>query len=169
MCYGAEKAYVSALIDNLHRLYGPVYPNRKVQEHILAIATNFWQHVENNTEPMPETWDDVKLLNPNIEADKKIMVGGEKLETVFQLTNRGKEIKEKIKKLKEEEDDIKKALGLIISDNKLIEDPEGNKLVSQHEITRETVSLSAIKKENENLYNQLNDYIKVSTSRVLKY
>ena len=56
-----------------------------------------------------------------------------------------------------------------MGDNTLLETPEGKKLASMYEMTRESISLSTIKKENVTLYESLADYINVSTSRVIKY
>lgn len=170
MCYNAKTAYVSCLIDgNAHKLYGPIHPNHKVQEHILALAKRFWRCVEENIEPQPEIWDDVLLLNPAIDREKKIMIAGDKLETVQEMIERGKKLKERAKDIENELDDIKTALGVIMGENTLLETPEGKKLASMYETSRESISLSTIKKGNETLYNSLSDYINVSTSRIIKY
>ena len=170
MCYNAKTAYVSCLIDgNTHKLYGPIHPIHKVQEHILALSKRFWKCVENDTEPQPERWEEVTLLNPTIDREKKIMIAGEKLETVTEMIERGKKLKERTKDIENELDDIKKSIGLIMGDNTLLETPEGKKLASMYEMTRESISLSTIKKENVTLYESLADYINVSTSRVIKY
>ena len=67
--------------------------------------------------------------------------------------------------------DIKNALGLILSNNALVEDSSGNRLIYAYETSRESISLSKIKKEKPKLYEKIKDsgYVTESKSRTLKF
>jgi predicted phage-related endonuclease len=174
MCYKAKQAYVAVLIEGRqHILYGPIKANLKVQESILAVCEKFWNCVQEKKEPQPHTWDDIILLNPELQKDKKIMImkDGDIYNSLMLLKDRKEKLSEKAKKIENELKDIKNAVGLIIAENALVEDSEGQKLVSAYEVTRETIKLKELKTEEIKIYAKLKDkgYINLSTSRQLRY
>jgi len=172
LCYDMPYAYVALLADtSSHRLYGRINKNVKTQEHILAIAERFWQCVETDTPPKPETWEDVVALNPNLDKESKTVISGDSEQKVLIMKDQYKRISKAIKKLDARQDDIKNAIGLLIGENAYLQNAEGESLAKAFEVTRETISLSNIKKELPEVAQILIDknMINKSTSRQIRF
>lgn len=172
LCYGISAAYVSVMIDTgIHRLYGPIKAHKKTQEKILAIADKFWWYVENDKPPKPNTWNDIVILNPNLDRESKTVIAGVDEEKVKQMKQEKRDIAKKIKKLEAREEDIKNAIGLLIGENSYLETSSGESLAKAFEVTREYLNFKKIKKENPRKYKNLkkDGLIYDSTSRQLRY
>jgi predicted phage-related endonuclease len=153
-CYGISEAYVAALIDNQYGCWGPIEADKRTQESALALAERFWRLVETDTTPAPETWDDVCSLYPH-SSNTTAMVGGDDEHHVREMISRDKDLAARIKKLESERDDIKNAIGVMIGGNQVLASAEGDILAKASEQTRETVSLSKIKKDLPDIAAQL--------------
>lgn len=172
LCYDIDTFYVSVMIDTgIKKTYGPFKADRKKQEYILALAEKFYWHVENDTPPKPETWEDVQKLNPVLDKESKTVVIGETEQTVIEMKDRAKNLRKKQKEIDKELDDIKNAIGLIIGENAYLENSEGNSLASAYNVTRESIKLTELKKEKIRIYNTLkkNGFITENSYRQLRY
>lgn len=137
LCYDIPVCYVSVMIDTgTHRLYGPIPANKKTQEKIIALCQRFWWCVENDKPPKPETWKDIQYLNPDFDKHSKTVIGGEKEEEAFKMKARAETLREKQKKIKEELDDIKNAVGLLIGEQKYLESSSGEKLATAFNVEK---------------------------------
>lgn len=169
LCIGNPESYVSALIDNIPHLYGPIAPHVKTQEKILAICERFWWHVENDKPPKPETWADVIALNPDLDKENKTVISGEQEEKVREMKERAKIIRARQKKDKAELDDIKNAMGLLIGKNAIMENAEGQGLATAFEVTK--YFLKDYKKMSKQRFNRMikDGFITESKYRDMRY
>jgi predicted phage-related endonuclease len=168
-CSDIQEAGVSILTNtSTYREYGPIRYNQKVIEKLLARADKFWWHVQNDTPPDPETWGDVKLIFPRVEKTAAV-ISGEQEEKIRLMKEQASGIKEKIRKLKKQQDDIKNAIGIFIGGNQVLTDAGGEELAKQSLYSRESLNLSGLKKDNPELYDQLQDYIKKTEIRRLTF
>ncbi|MFW6312809.1 MAG: YqaJ viral recombinase family protein [Spirochaetota bacterium] len=176
------------LIDTSdYREYGPIKGDPRVQEKMLALAERFWWHVETDTPPKPETWDDVALMWPK----PRDTVSMYSLDTVLTerrfLDREGNEVtiegtlldmlteREKlvagVKRSNSRIDEIKVATGILMGDNKHLSTPEGQTLATRVQTTRETVSTSEVEAKAPDLWKQLKDggFVSKSTSDYPRY
>jgi hypothetical protein len=167
---GVDYGYVAVLIDNTHKLYGPIYPNAKVQEICISLKCNFWHCMETDTPPEPETWEDIKWINPDIDNESSAMIGNEKYDEFILMKSEHDKITEKIKILEQRKENIKVAVGLLMGENKTLVNMEGIKLATQYDVERESISLSELKKDYYHFYDFLLDsgMIKKSEYRQLR-
>ena len=162
-----KTAGVSVLINTSdYREYGPICYDKKVIEALLARADRFWWHVEQDREPEPESWGDVKLIFPQVK-DKAAVISGEPEEVVRAAKLRKLEIDEQIKKLEKEREDLRNAVGVLIGENRLLSAPDGEKLASQSVFPRGSLSLKELKEKNSWLYARVKKYIKMREERRL--
>jgi len=172
LVYDIPIAYVSVMIDTgMHRLYGPIPAHKKTQEKILALCERFWWHVENNKPPKPETWSDIISRNPILDKESKIVIAGEDEEKVIEMKEQAAAIRKKQKKLNEEMDDIKNAIGLLIGENAYLESATGDSLAKAFEVARETVKLKDLKESHPRKYKTLkkDGFISESKSRQVRF
>lgn len=169
--YGVDTAWVAVLIDTAdYREYGPIKADARVQEKCLALAERFWQLVETDTQPAPETWDDVVSLFPH-QTDTTAMISGEEEARVREMIARDKSLAERIKALETERDDIKNAIGILIGKNAVLASGEGDILAKTSEQTRESVSLADIKKKSPDLETSLRTqgFVKSTSFRTVRF
>jgi|GEM_PF-5700671 len=153
LCYDIPVCYVSVMIDTgQHRLYGPISAHKKTQEKILALAERFQWHIEKDQPPEPKIWKDVIKLHPVIKKDSQSVLGGSELEKAIEMKERAKKLRAKQKDIKKELDDIKNAMGLLIGPNQYLMSADGQKIASVSQITK---------------YN-LKDYKKMTKSRLTR-
>ncbi|HET6499091.1 MAG TPA: YqaJ viral recombinase family protein [Coriobacteriia bacterium] len=146
LCYDAPSVEVAALINtNDYRVYGPVTPDRKVQESSLALAERFWWHVEHDKPPQPATWEDVCSLFP-IPRQTTAMVAGEQEQAAREMLERRRKLRAREAEIKAELDDLKNALGLMIGENAVLANAEGELLARSYGRSRETVDIAALRK-----------------------
>lgn len=172
LCYDIKSAYVSVMIDTgIKKTYGPFTPDIKKQEHILALAEKFYWHVDHDTPPKPETWEDVQKLNPELDKESKTVIIGETEFLVNIMKDKAKRMRKVIKDAEKELDDIKNSIGLIIGENAYLENSSGESMASAYNVTRESIKLSELKKEKIKTYNSLKKagFITESTYRNLRY
>ena len=145
-CYGAPAVDVAVLINtNDYREYGPVRPDPRVQEQALALAQRFWWHVEHDKPPQPATWSDICSLFP-VPQQTTAMVAGEQEQAVREMLDRRRKIGVRSAALRAEMDDIKNALGLLIGENAVLANAEGEILARSYGKSRETVDIAALRK-----------------------
>jgi predicted phage-related endonuclease len=149
---GVDYGYVAVLIDNTHKLYGPILPNAKIHEICISLKCNFWHCMETDTPPEPETWEDIKWINPDIDKESSAMIGNEKYDEFILMKSEHDKITEKIKILEERKENIKVAVGLLMGENKTLVNMEGIKLATQYDVERESISLSELATIDNNLY-----------------
>jgi predicted phage-related endonuclease len=169
--YGVDTAWVAVLIDTAdYREYGPIKADPRVQEKCLALAERFWRLVEADTEPAPETWDDVVALFPH-QTDTTAMIAGDDEQRVREMIQRDRQLAERIKGLEDERDDIKNAIGILIGENAVLSSGEGDVLAKTSEQSRESVSLANLKKKAPEIEAQLRaaGLVNVSTFRTVRY
>lgn len=169
-CYGVSTGWVAALIDNQYGTWGPIAADRKVQEKCLALAERFWRLVETDTPPPPETWDDVQRLFP-YQQDTTAMISGPEEDHVREMVKRDKELAAHIKRLDDEREDIKNAVGILIGGNSVLASAEGDVLAKSSSQSRESVSVSKLKKEAPEIEAQLRaaGLVSVSSFRTVRY
>ena len=159
LCYGAESAGVSVLIDTSdYREYGTIYPDKKTQEKLMTLAERFWHNVKTDTPPKPIIFDDVKKLFPDVQEEAAICTIDSEIDsgvTVADMLSERDAINKKIKELKLKEDDIKKAIGLLIGDNKTLMTPDGTILATRSMQSRESISVAELRKTE--YYDRLNE------------
>jgi len=173
-CYDLPSATLSTLIDTSdYREYGPVKADPRVQEKCLALAERFWWHVEKDTPPKPENWDDIASLWPRPQ-EKVSMYGLDTVltERVF-LDRDGNEVtvegtlldmlteREKLaagqKKAKKRLEEIKVAAGILMGENRYLVASDGTPLVTRVQTERDDVATAKVRDESPELWQQLKD------------
>ena len=171
MCYNVESAHVALLADtSSHKLYGEIKKDVKTQEYILALCEKFWQCVEKDIPPKPETWADILRLYPEIDEETKAVISGEEEQKVLIMKNQYKRYSKAISKLQGRQEDIKNAIGLLIGENKYLENAEGENLAKTFMTERETISLNDIKEKFPSDYKKYlkEELIKKSKTRSIR-
>jgi len=173
LCYSINECYVSALIDTgMHRLYGPIKAEKKIQEKILAICDRFWWHVENKKPPKPETWKDVCYLNPDVnEKDQKI-IAGDTEQKIIEMKDRAKKLRAREKEIKKELTDIKNGIGLTVGKNKFLMSSEGHKLATAFMVSKYNAKdLKGLKEKYPDIFDKLFEegFINISEYKDLRY
>lgn len=154
LCYVTPRNRVSAMIDTgIHRLYESIKPHKKTQESILAITERFWWHVEKDKSPKPETWKDIVRLNPNLDKTSKTMISGADEIKVKVMKDRAKFLRTKKTDVESELKDLKNAVGLILGENRTLENDMGDGLASQFDVIR--YSLKNSKDMTKGRFNKL--------------
>jgi hypothetical protein len=126
--------------------------------------------METDTPPEPETWEDIKWINPDIDNESSAMIGNEKYDEFILMKSEHDKITEKIKILEERKENIKVAVGLLMGENKTLVNMEGIKLATQYDVEKETIKLSELEKDYYEFYSFLKDsgMIKKSEYRQLR-
>lgn len=150
-CY----AYVDVFCDNEFKQYGPIEPNKKVQEVCESLKDSFWECIKTDTPPNPETWADIKWINPEVDVNKQVMISGADLDNAVKIKNEYNDLSDKIKIAQSRQDEIKTELGQKAGDSKFLVDDEGNKIITIIDVKRENISLSKIKKDDTELYEKI--------------
>lgn len=143
LCYDAELCGVSALMDTSTYLeYGPWERDPKLEGKLLEIADKFMWHVMNDTPPMPMTWNDVQELFPKINDTACVYPLDYKLNenelTIGDMIEAFHVQSEQKRKAEEKLDDIKKAIGILMGENRVMQTPDGIVLVTMASIEKET-------------------------------
>jgi len=152
-CYDAELCGVSALLDTSHYLeYGPWKLDTKLIGRLLEIADKFMWHVLNDKPPMPTTWLDYQDMFPLVNdtacvypldytLNDKGLTLGDMIEAYHIESEKKNKAEDKLQ-------DIKKAIGLIMGENRTLQTPEGQVLVTMTLTEKESVKgIKAIEKE----------------------
>ena len=170
--YDINAAYVAVLIDTSdYREYGPVIASKNTQEKILAISEKFWNCLESDTPPQPETWDDVVSMWPS-QKNTTAMISGEAELEVMGMLEKAKKLKQSQKTTKKKLDEIKNALGILIGENQVLQNPDGEIFARTYEKSRESIfSIKEIEKQAPDLARQIIDlgFIKRSSWREIKF
>lgn len=170
-CYGAKTGGVSALIDTSdYREYGPCEPDVKTQEKLLALADRFMWHVRNDKEPKPETWKDVEQMFPRVEETAKIVDPSFQIsetKTLYDMLLQRQALERKSKEIQERLDDIKKAVGLLMTDNKVLQSPDGTIYATASMQSRRSIPVTEVEKDAE-LFAKLNAAGLIKTSEFKK-
>jgi predicted phage-related endonuclease len=171
--YGVRLAWVAVLIDTAdYREYGPIVADPRVQEKCLALAERFWNHVEADTPPAPETWDDVAKLWPG-QTDTTKMVAGDEEARVREMVQRDKVLAARVKEIETEREDIENAIGILIGENAVLASAEGDVLAKRAMSTpRASIAPSKVEKQEPDLFKKLQAAGLVSLSEskpTLKY
>lgn len=141
-CYDAETCGVSALIDTSNYMeYGPWKQEPKLIGKLIELADRFMWHVRNDKPPMPTTWEDYQDLFPRVNKlacvyplEHKInddLTLGDMLEVYHRLNSESTKIENKLK-------DIKKAVGILMGENQVLQTPEGQVLVTMAAVKKRT-------------------------------
>lgn len=141
-CYDAETCGVSALIDTSNYMeYGPWKQEPKLIGKLIELADRFMWHVRNDKPPMPTTWEDYQDLFPRVNKlacvyplEHKInddLTLGDMLEVYHRLNSESTKIENKLK-------DIKKAVGILMGENQVLQTPEGQILVTMATVKKRT-------------------------------
>lgn len=144
--YDVPDETVAPLINTSDfREYGPIRPDRKVQESSLALAERFWWHVENDKPPQPVTWADICSLFP-VPRQTTAMVAGDQELLARKLVERKRRLAKLEAKIKAEQGDVRNALGMLIGENAVLTTAEGEVLARSYGKSRETVDIAALRK-----------------------
>lgn len=143
-CYDIKTAYVAALIDNQYHEWGPIDADARVQERCLALAERFWRLVEQDIAPAPETWDDVQRLFPE-QVQETATISGEDEATTREMVARDKALLAKQADIKDERDDIKNAIGVLLGKNSVLANAEGDILATSKEIVKKSYTVKESK------------------------
>jgi predicted phage-related endonuclease len=153
--YGISIAYVAALIDNQFHTFGPIKADPRVQEKCLALAERFWNLVQADTPPAPETWDEVAALFPK-HTDTTVMVNGDDEQRVREMIAEDKTLDDRAKQIKERREDIENAIGILIGENAVLASGEGDVLAKRSMSTpRASIALADLKKKDPARYSEL--------------
>jgi hypothetical protein len=159
--------------------YGPGTADPRTQEKILALAERFIWHVKNDTPPKPMTWDDVCKIWP-VSEDTALTIpleeileardGGSVLTLADMLSEREK-IDKRSKEDKARLDEIKNAIGILMGENRVMQTPDGQTIATRADQSRESVSVSDLKKHDPELVERLSNegVIKSSSFSVLRF
>ena len=161
MCYNAKTGGVSALIDTSdYREYGPCEPDLKTQEKLLALADRFMWHVTNDRPPKPETFNDVEKMFPRVEEktirfspDYELKPG----RTLMDMLRQRQALDEKSKEIEKQLKDIKTAVGLLMTDNKVLETTDGTILATVSQQTKESISLKDLEDQEPEIMKALEE------------
>jgi predicted phage-related endonuclease len=143
-CYDVQTAYVAALIDNQYHEWGPIEADARVQERCLALAERFWRLVETRTKPAPETWDDVQKLFP-VQKNETATISGQEEFTAREMIARDAVLLAKWNEIKEEREDIKNAIGVLLGENSVLASGAGDILATSSEVERKEYTVKATK------------------------
>lgn len=170
LAYGVGTAWVAALIDNQYSCWGPIQADAKVQANCLALAERFWRLIETDTPPAPETWDDVQALYPH-QADTTAMIAGDDETKVREMIARDKALAERANAIDEERNDIKNAIGVLLGANSVLASADGDVLAKSSEQTRESVSLSDLKKKTPEIEAKIREagLVKSTSFRTVRF
>jgi len=156
LCTGLKKSYLflNKMGGNFYK-FGPIIPNEEVFEQIEKLVYDFWQLVEKKEPPMPESRNDVKSMFPEKKFLAKTIPEDLELITIMQK-DRYNIIKEKISKMKKEQDKIKTNISALMTDNNVLQTVEGDIIAKISSSKSEKIkALSKIKKDNPEIYNYL--------------
>lgn len=176
-CADLPEADVAALINtNDYREYGPVRADPKVQEQCLALAMRFSWHVERDIAPRPETWEDVCRLWPKSEETTAIYPletpirerEGQEPVTLADMLASCEKAKGDEARAKRRQEDIKNAVGVLLGENSVLTDPEGNVLAKSRQGSRETVKLAELRKADPLLAAKIEPWISRASWRELR-
>jgi len=145
--YGVRIAFVAVLIDTGEwREYGPIVADPRVQEKCLALGQRFQNLIDSNTPPKPEDWADVATMWP-VPVDKTAVIGGDEELRVREMITRYHAAGKREKDAKDEREDIKNAIGILMGENAYLRSPEGVQFASSWTVENEYVKASEIKKK----------------------
>lgn len=155
LCTGLKMTRVRALIDTSDVHTYEIPASKKVQEKLLDIGSRFMWNVKNNKEPMPINTADIKKMFPEV-INKTAYVMGEQAEFARRMKERKKFLTSKVKRFKEEIEDINDGLFVMIGRNKYLFDDDNNKIATQVQFDIEKISgVKEIKETEKNLYIRL--------------
>lgn len=143
-CYDVQTAYVAALIDNQYHEWGPIEADARVQERCLTLAERFWRLVETKTKPAPETWDEVNRLFP-VQKNETATVSGHDEAMAREMIARDAVLLAKWNEIKEEREDIKNAIGVLLGENSVLASGNGDILATSSEVERKEYTVKATK------------------------
>ena len=130
LCYGVIQSDVAALIDTNKFSTYQVDGNVKLQAKLIEIGSRFMYCLVNDIAPTPRTFGDIKKLFPEIN-DNRLTIMGEQAAIAWDIKERLKKAKAKMKAGKNEKEDLENALALLIGENVELADEMGNKICSQ--------------------------------------
>lgn len=174
MCYDAEDCGVSALIDTSHyQEYGPWKREDKVIGKLIELADKFYWNIKNDRPPMITTWEDYQHLFPNVKEEKVIYPLDHEIHgqgfTIRDVMNEYHRLNEQSKSVEKKLNDIKKAIGLLMGENKTLETPDGIILATMSPIKKETLKgIKEIEKQLPEIGKALRDAGLVSESNYKK-
>ena len=157
LCYGAPEATVAALIDTGdYREYGPIAPDKKIQEQCLAMAQRFMWHVENDRPPKPTTWEDICSLFPE-PRQTTAMIAGEEEEKVRVMIDKKKQLTKRRKRDKDEIEDMRDAIGILIGENAVLSSAEGDVFAKSRLGSRRNISVPGVEEKAPDLFAKLTE------------
>lgn len=164
---GEIPAGMAAVLINTndYREYGAVVADKKVQEQCLALADRFWWHVQQDREPAPATWRDVTLLYPSPKMttamyplETPLRESEEGAITLADMLMRAEKAKASKKRAERELSDIENALGVLLGENRILADPDGNVLAKRQISEYPSLSLAALRKEHPDVWALVEPY-----------
>lgn len=169
LCAGLNDAVLRALVNTNEEHTLNVKSNKKIQEKLIEAAQKFHWHMKNDIEPNPVNSDDIKKIFPEVQNKTSYLTDIES-EYANKMKSRRDFLQNKIKTYKSEIDDINDGLLLLTRDNKYLYNADGDKICSQVMYEKENLSISDLKKFDENIYTNLkkNDIIKITGVRYVK-
>jgi putative phage-type endonuclease len=155
-------AYVAVLIGGSDFRILKYTRNMELEAKIIEIEKEFWnKHVLEKFPPQAKSMGDILTLFPKSQRDKAIVANEVLEEKIYKL----KELKEQMKPLEQEFENIKTELCAEIGDAEVVIDSVSGKLATFK--TQESQRLDTTKLKNE-LPDIYQNYVKVSESRVFR-
>ena len=153
--YDIMAGSVSALIDTNNFMQFDVPGNKQIQGKLIEIGSRFMRCLVQDIPPTPKTFGDISKLFPLVN-NNRLTIMGEKAVIAWDIKNKLKSDRKKIKKLKAKVDDYVNSLGLLIGENKELADEMGDKICSQSKYETGTlISPKSIKENCSDAYTLL--------------
>lgn len=169
LCTGIQDNVVRALIDTSDEMEFKIQGNKKIQEKLIEIASRFMWNVKNDKPPMPVNYSDIKGMFPKVKKTTAYALGADGI-FCRKAVDRKKFLESKIKKFKNEVDDIKDSLALLIGENEILFDEDNNKICGQVNFKKESINLKLLKEKHPDIYKDFvkEEIVKINEVRYIK-
>lgn len=171
LCYGVEKAYTCCLMGGqAWKAFGPSVYAPRVAEKLLAKSQKMWRHVIEKVAVQPGDFEDVCHLFPNVEPKTSTVIKAEAEAEAIQKVNRYADLAAKIRKFKEEQDDIRNGFGLAIGGKNYLEASDGTKLATQIIAERKSFSQELLIEAHPEVADEIKEgkFTTIGTSRSIR-
>jgi putative phage-type endonuclease len=158
-----QEADLAALISGSNGAELRIYPIKRdnvIIKRLIDMEYDFWEKVQNDTPPIIKSTSDAGLRWRQDDG-RTLISDSEQWSNVMQLKN----IKDNIKILEKQEEEIKVKLMSFMGDKAFLVDQQGNKLCSWTTQVSNRIDTKAIKEE---LPDVAEKYTKISESRVFR-
>ena len=158
-----QEADLAALISGANGAELRIYPIKRdnlIIKRLIDMESDFWEKVQNDIPPVIKSTSDANLRWKQDDG-RTLIADSEQWSNVMQLKN----IKDSIKVLEKQEEEIKVSLMSFMGDKAFLVDQQGNKLCSWTTQISNRIDTKAIKEELPDVAEQ---YTKQSETRIFR-